>query len=131
MRVVGGNRTVLFLDDDEAIGALFERTAREAGFSVDVVTTEEQALTLGRSHPYALLVFDLALKTWNGLDILEQLAPAQPNAALVLVSAHFSDDRELQVEGRRVHMVAKPWRARALVKTLETALDQAPALARR
>jgi DNA-binding response OmpR family regulator len=128
--VIGNGKRVLFLDDDPAIGALFGRTVREAGYTVDIVATEEEALQLGTAHCYALLVIDLALGSWNGLDILEQLAPKQKAAGLVLVSAHFPDNGEVEVDARTVHMVAKPWRARGLLDTLDQALAQAPVLAR-
>jgi len=125
--VVGDDKRVLFLDDDPAIGALFERTVRDAGYTVDIVATEEEALQLGDTRSYALLVIDLALGSWNGLDILEQLAPKQLAAGLVLVSAHFPNNRQVEVDNRTVHMIAKPWRAHALLDILDQALALAPA----
>jgi DNA-binding response OmpR family regulator len=85
-----GERYVLLVEDDEAIGAVASTILREElGLVVTWVTTGRQALELAARRPPRLVLLDLSLPGLDGLEVCRRLKAdtATRTVPVVAVSA--------------------------------------------
>jgi DNA-binding response OmpR family regulator len=119
-------KRILYVDDDPALRRIFGRVASKAGFDVDVAADIDEARRFVATNQYVLLVSDYMLTGGLvGTELLADIAPQQPDAGLLLLSALEVDVRELEIAGRRVHMASKVWPRPRLLATLEEAASSA------
>ena len=107
---------VLVVDDDVEVGGTLREILEQAGHSVEVATSFEEGKRLLADAPPDVLVTDIRLGRYNGL----QLAVIRPAAtALVVISGH--PDPTLEAETRRLggQFMMKPVGARHLVEAIQ------------
>ncbi len=85
---------VLLVEDDVQLAPAVQMALREQGFSVNIVTTGQQALAVALSGDCDALVLDLGLPDMDGLDVLRTIRQKQPRLpVLVLTARDGVDDR--------------------------------------
>jgi DNA-binding NtrC family response regulator len=83
--------TILVVDDERAIGIAIQRLLAGRGHAVDTALSGEEALEkLGRT-PYHLVVTDLNLKQFTGMDVLRAVKERSPDTAIVMITAYGSE----------------------------------------
>jgi two-component system response regulator RegA len=89
MRDLGPDRSLLIVDDDEPFRKRLARAMEKRGFD-PVVTAESVAegLANARGTPPAYAVIDLRLEDGNGLDVVEALREARPEARVVVLTGY-------------------------------------------
>lgn len=65
--------SILVVDDDEIIRNLFIELFRQEGVAIRVAATGQEALTLVKQAPPALLIVDVSLPDCDGIQLLEQV----------------------------------------------------------
>jgi DNA-binding NtrC family response regulator len=81
---------LLIVDDDEELRDTLARRFARAGLPVTTAESGEEALAkLGRAE-FDVALFDLHLPGMSGLDLLAQFKAAQPDAEVLLLTAHGS-----------------------------------------
>ena len=60
---------VLVVEDEVKMCRLLERGLREEGYAVDLATTGEEAVWLGRENPYDAIVLDVMLPDADGFEV--------------------------------------------------------------
>lgn len=68
------DKTVLVVDDDDAIRALISTILRRRGFRVDAARNGNDALEKMSERCYSLIILDLMMPQMNGYEVLAQLA---------------------------------------------------------
>jgi DNA-binding response OmpR family regulator len=76
------------VEDDESVLRLLGRTLRDSGFDVDLAATGMAAVAFTGAEHYDLVLLDLALPDMDGLAILETLRSRNPDAQVMVVTAH-------------------------------------------
>ena len=86
----------LVIEDYAPCAKLFSVLLRDAGASVRVASSAEEALRILGEQPLDLIVLDLVLPRMGGLDIVQQLRenPGTRDAAIVAVSSSHGGDTE-------------------------------------
>lgn len=112
--------SLLLVDDDEQLLRAYQRAlGREA--KVHLAGTAADALRIAQKNSLDALVIDYALGgASNGIDLLRELKPQQPNAAFLLVTGYASP--RIIVEAMRAgadDVRAKPLVAKALLRWVE------------
>ncbi len=125
--VVGGNETVLVVDDEVAIPKLVSRALAPAGYRVLTATTPVEALELAKradSH-VQLLLTDLVLPGMNGRELAKSFLRICPGARVVYMSG-YSDDLLVrrQVRTGEATLLQKPLCLARLSRVLRRVLDQ-------
>jgi CheY-like chemotaxis protein len=70
-----GNRTVLVVEDDDAIRVLLvEALARHTAARVEAARDALEALHLLSSQPYQVIVLDVMMPKMSGVDLLDSIA---------------------------------------------------------
>lgn len=118
---------ILIVDDQRTIVMLMTRMLESAGFGSVSGTTDPSSLQerCERDEP-DLLVLDLTMPPFDGVDLLEQLRPAarRPPLAVLVVSGHGRDsphaDRARAAGAADV--LEKPFGAADLVAAVKGAL---------
>lgn len=118
--------TVLVVDDNEDLTALFQRYA--AGHNLDVVgaTSGVQALELVRELRPQLIVLDLMLAHMDGWEILQRLRRSEEAAATPIVICSVLNEPDLAFSMGASDYVTKPISQATLVDVLRRWLGRLP-----
>jgi two-component system response regulator HydG len=112
MRVIRQNRphrvaTVLLVEDERAVREVLERWLVESGRCVVACRTFQEAKAYLAAHTPDLLVTDIRLRDYNGLQLVLHMCEKHPATACLVMTGH--DDPVLRKEAEHLH-------ARYLVK---------------
>lgn len=111
--VQGGDITmcrILIVDDEKPFCTLLERALRCP--ELEIVTTHDSARAaevLRNSRPFDLLITDLDMPSWTGLDLARMAAGLSPAPKVLLMTAqkHILTNQRYELEG--YHCLIKPF----------------------
>ena len=81
--------TILVVDDDPQILALFAEILGKGGYSVRLTSCGRDALQLLREEPVDLVVLDLSMPEPDGFELLKTLRASLPGLRIVVVSGYL------------------------------------------
>ena len=127
---------VLLVEDDSPLLQLLERSLTQKGYRVFPASSAVQALEIFAHAPIDVTVSDVRMPEMSGPELLEEIRRRDPEAELVLITAHSSvkeavdalhagaaDYLEKPVDVRRLHlslqMIVERRRLRQRVRILE------------
>jgi DNA-binding response OmpR family regulator len=119
-----GKRTVLVVEDDPELRALLETVVAQAGFSTEGVADGASALARLSERAFDAVCLDVILPDLSGYDVCEQLRQSSRHKStlVVMMSARsYPADCANALEVGADTFLAKPFRLRTLVDTLEAA----------
>ena len=93
--------TVLLVEDQPQVRAVFARWLAASGRSVFACRNFQEARAVLASHTPDMLVTDIRLNDYNGLQLVLQLLEKQPDAVCVVITGH--DDTVLRREAEQMH----------------------------
>jgi DNA-binding response OmpR family regulator len=106
---------VLVVEDDADIAELIRVNLEELGVEVAHCNDGQEGLDSALSNDYALLILDVMLPNVNGLDICRRVRDAQPEQAIIMLTAKNSEtDRVLGLELGADDYMTKPFSVREL-----------------
>ena len=119
----GTSRTILVVDDEDAVRRLTSLVLERAGYIVLQATGGPQALAQFQSHPgeIDLLVSDIEMRDMSGLVLASQIKAERPDARVLLTSATPSYG-----EQTRFPFLAKPFTPDQLKATVAILLANPP-----
>jgi PAS domain S-box-containing protein len=120
---VGGNETVLLVDDEVIIRSLGQTILQQYGYRVILAEDGQAAVDIYRSERETidLVILDLTMPRLSGGDALQQLLQLNP-AVRVLLSSGYSAE-QVACSDRVVGFVHKPYRPQDLAARVRQALD--------
>ena len=99
---------VLVLDDDEhALSGIVE-LLRDAGHLVTAASTYDAAKRLLALASYDLLITDIRLRGFNGINLVRHCATDHPDMALVMVTGYDEPMMEIEAARYGARFVKKP-----------------------
>ena len=104
-------KSILYLDDDEAIVFLMTRLLQREGYRVSVYTDPRDALAAVRAQPDAfdLVVTDYNMPGMSGLEVARALREIRADLPVALASGHITDELRAQAPGAGVkELIYKP-----------------------
>jgi PAS domain S-box-containing protein len=122
---VGGDETVLLVEDEPRVRAMTERLLADLGYHVLTASRPSEALEVAAQYggPIQLLLTDVVMPEMSGRDLWERLSPERPDMRCLFVSGYTADilgARGIMEEG--VCFLAKPFSADALAAKIREAL---------
>jgi two-component system OmpR family response regulator len=128
---------LLLVEDDAPLAERLQATLAAAGYAVDRADNGQDALFLGRSEDYDLVVLDLGLPRLPGLGVLERWRSEGRAMPVLILTAR--DSWRDKVEGLKAgadDYLAKPFHPQELLARLHALLRRAhgqaaPAIAAR
>jgi two-component system, response regulator RegA len=83
------DKSLLIVDDDAPFRLRLARAMEARGFIVSTAETVDEALAISRKAPPAFAVVDLRLgQSGNGLDLVEMLHQARPDARVIMLTGY-------------------------------------------
>src|SRR5215218_9480306 len=109
---------ILVLDDDEhALSGIVE-LLRDASYVVTAAATYDAAKRLLALGSYDLLVSDVRLRGFNGINLVRQCAAEHPEMALILVTGYEEPMMEFEAGRYGAKLVRKPIRPADFLETV-------------
>ncbi len=119
----GGNRSLLFVDDEESILRLLTRILRGEGYDIHTATTAEQALQILAQTPIAVVVSDQRLPGMSGTEFLRRVRALYPETVRIVLSGYADIESVTSAinDGAIYKFLTKPWEEDALRSDLRHA----------
>jgi two-component system response regulator (stage 0 sporulation protein F) len=81
-------KTILVVDDDEAIRTLLREELEDEGYKVIIATNARDALKIVESEPLDLVVLDIRMPGMDGLEALPRILGLKEGLPVVLNTAY-------------------------------------------
>ena len=116
---------VLCVDDEPAVLSSLKRALREEPYDVVTTANPHEALHWAATQEVGVLVTDHRMPEMTGTQLLGALAERSPRTEGVLLTAYPSAPEVLErVASSRVRLMAKPWMADDLRRTIRELLER-------
>lgn len=115
-----GQPTVLVIDDDVALQAMFKLFLKKTGFSRMIVGTGKEALSALKKQKFDLVFLDLVLPDITGDEIYKEAKKIDPNLNIVIITG-YPDSEMLDniLKFGPVTVLKKPLKVEQLTQTLK------------
>jgi len=114
---------ILVLDDDEAICRMIQ-AALSSAFKVDTICDTSQLADVLNAQTYHVIILDYMLPGLEGEQVLELLRAAQPDASIIVITAHPSIDSALScLRARTYDYLTKPFQVAELQRVVHRCLE--------
>jgi len=118
-----GARVLSVVDDDTSVRIATGRLIRSVGFTVEMFTSGEEYLHLGRLQETSRLVVDVHMPGMNGLQLQSHLAAAGYLIPIIFITAIADETiRTLALRAGAMDFLYKPFRDEALLSAIDLAL---------
>src|SRR5688572_33426961 len=87
---------VLVVDDEEAVLLTIQGVLELDGYEVVATSSGRQALELLQSQPFDLLLTDLRIEDFDGLELLREQRQRAPDAQSIMLTGYASLDTALR-----------------------------------
>ena len=113
---------ILIIDDEEVVHTTLGRRLRHLGHEVVSAYDGVEGVLLVRTGAFDLVLLDIRMPGQDGLAVLPDLLEAQPDLAVVMISAHGTMDDVIEaLRAGAVDYLKKPPKLRELDAVLEKA----------
>ena len=124
---VQGSETILLAEDSDSLREMVRDYLESIGYTVIEATSGKAALLQARDFqgPIHLLLTDVVMPEMGGPELVEQLLALRPGVRVVFTSGYTNDATARQgVLEPGVAFIQKPYRPKALARTIREVLDE-------
>ncbi len=120
-------RSILIVEDEEAIAWSLQRALARGGHSVRTASSAEQGLRLAASERPDAVILDVRLPGMDGLTALEKFRPLTGDAPVIIITAFGSLDTAVRaVAAGAFDYLVKPFDLRQALDAVARALERPP-----
>jgi two-component system cell cycle sensor histidine kinase/response regulator CckA len=123
---VGGDETILLVDDEETVRALGERILSRFGYSVFCAADGREGLEIfdRERNTISLIILDLIMPDMGGKECLEKIMKIDPSARVVIASGYAANGQiDAAVEAGAQASIRKPYEVRHMLEVVRRVLD--------
>ena len=128
--IVGGDETVLLVDDEPGVRQMTASILTHCGYRVLIAEDAEQALAVLEQHeaPVHLLLTDVAMPAMSGPELYRLASGRRPSLKVLFISGYPQDllERHEALCGQEVEMLQKPYGVADLAQKIREVLDRTP-----
>ena len=122
------DKNLLLLDDDAALRTRLGRALESRGFETRLAATVAEAVAAVRASPPAFAVLDMRLEDGNGLQLVEVIQAARPDARIIMLTGYGAIATAVAaIKAGAVDYLSKPADADDVVKALLARRDETAA----
>ena len=119
------DKNLLLLDDDAALRTRLGRALESRGFETRLAATVAEAVAAVRASPPAFAVLDMRLEDGNGLQLVEVIQAARPDARIIMLTGYGAIATAVAaIKAGAVDYLSKPADADDVVKALLARRDE-------
>jgi CheY-like chemotaxis protein len=122
----GGSECILLVEDNEDLREALAQSLTSLGYRVLPAQDALAAIRIaaGASEPVDLVLSDLVMPGWSGVELFEALRIDHPEAKLLLMTGHPINDTRMQAMQNIEHWIQKPFALAALTEKVRMLLDR-------
>ena len=121
------DKSLLVLDDDAALRTRLGRALESRGFEPVLAATVNEAIAMVKSKAPAFAVLDMRLEDGNGLQVVEIVRSARPDARVVMLTGYGAIATAVAaVKAGAVDYLSKPADADDVLRALLARKDENP-----
>lgn len=114
---------LLLVEDEPDLASLLDRRLRKTGYAVDLAPTGQRAIDLAIENDYDVIVLDLMLPDFSGVEILKQWRSEGFNCpTLILTALHEVQDKIRGLDAGADDYLTKPFDFEELLARLRSLL---------
>jgi DNA-binding response OmpR family regulator len=113
---------VLIAEDDPLIGSLLEKGLRAQSFTTFLVDDGEQALNLGLTDEFDLIILDMGLPEREGFQVLQELRARGKTLPVLVLTGRSERDAAMCLEAGADDYMRKPFRFEELLARVKARL---------
>lgn len=118
-----GRETILIVEDDKSLREGLAMNLRMAGYEVVTASDGESGMKMAFDVRPDLVVLDVMLPGWSGLDILEELRKRRENVPVLILSARGSTPQKVEgLKSGADDYMTKPFDLPELIARVEAML---------
>ncbi len=118
-------RTILVVEDDDAMRELLDDELTEAGYSVVLAAEGREALDQFGRHAVDAVVTDMQMPGMKGRELLDELRRRDPAIPVIIITAFGTIDGAVDaIKAGAWHFIPKPFHIEDLIATLDEALAE-------
>jgi PAS domain S-box-containing protein len=128
--IVGGNETILVVEDDALVRNYVTAQLRNLGYRIHVAANAAEALAMvDAGTPFELLFTDVVMPgAMNGRQLAQEVLKRRPQARVLFTSGYTEEAAMRQGHlDQGVNLLSKPYRKAELARKVRDALEVAPA----
>lgn len=115
---------ILVLDDDESICRMIQAALSSSTFKVDAVSDPAQLMNALHAQVYHVIILDYVLPGLEASQVLDCLRQTQPEASIIVITAHPSIDSALScLRARTYDYLTKPFQVSDLQRVVHHCLE--------
>ncbi|HZH14486.1 MAG TPA: sigma-54 dependent transcriptional regulator [Archangium sp.] len=119
------NARILVVDDHVEMGEMLKEPLTDAGYTVDVAGSGEEAIAQLRARLYDVVLCDLRMKEVDGLDVLAAALKIDPGLPVLLMTAFGAVESAVEaMKCGAYHYLTKPFRLDEVLLYVERALEE-------
>jgi CheY-like chemotaxis protein len=125
--VLKGTETVLFVDDEDMIVGIGEKTLKRMGYDVITAKNGKEAIELYREHKAKvdIVILDMIMPEMGGGETYDRLKEINPNLKVLLSSGYSIEGQANEILKRGCDgFIQKPFRMRVLSRKIREVLDK-------
>jgi heavy metal response regulator len=121
---------VLVVEDEKRLASFLANGLRENGYAVDIAPDGEEALHLGKSDVYDVILLDILLPKISGFEVLRQLRQEGVQTPILCLTARDgAQDKVTGLDLGADDYLAKPFNFSELLARIRALLRRAPGVA--
>ena len=114
---------ILVIEDDSHISAFLKQGFEEMGFNVSCIADGKQGYQLATQDDFDLVILDLMLPTWDGMDVLRRLRGEGYQVPIIILSArHLVEEKVKGLQSGADDYLVKPFAFAELAARCQTLL---------
>src|SRR5580658_5942780 len=118
---------VAAVDDDFRVRESIKSLLESAGYAPLVFSSAEEFLQSGALARATCVISDVRMPGMDGIELQRHIRLERPALPVILISAHYNAEvRQMAIDEGAVDVLYKPFDAADLLKTIQSAVTNAP-----
>jgi PAS domain S-box-containing protein len=124
--IVGGQETVLIVDDDQIQRNVTQQLLNKLGYKAEIVACGEKAVEFLKDNPRDIVILDMVMPGGiDGTETFRQILKINPNQRAIILSGFSETERVLEAQNLGAGaFVRKPITIKILAVAVRTELDR-------
>jgi len=118
-------RRALIIDDEAGVRSSLGLILEDEGYEVATAADGDQGLRAAQGERFDVVLCDVRMPRKGGLDVLDELIRAQPDATVLVMSAFGQTEQALEAVRKGAYdFLAKPFQSQELLLTIRKAEER-------
>ncbi len=117
--------SILVIDDEKSMRDFMGIMLEKDGYDATVAETSEEALYMIRNQPFDLVLSDMKMPKFGGMDILNEVKKCSPQTPVILLTAYGSAESAVEAMKKGAYdYITKPFKVDEVKLTIKKALEK-------